>query len=77
MQIFFFLLSLVNCTVAFTNYKFTRPLENHFLQTFTPSIMFSYASAASIFIPPKNTPGRMALCVTTLLSLVTLFNGAR
>jgi len=39
--------------------------------------MFSYASAASIFIPPKNTPGRMALCVTTLLSLVTLFNGAR
>ena len=69
--------SLVNCTSSITFYKLTRPLENHFLQTFTPSIMFSYASAASVFIPHKNTPGRMALCVTTLLSLVTLFNGAR
>jgi len=69
--------SKVNCTVAFTNYTFMRPLENHFLQTYLPSMMLSYASAASVFIPYKNTPGRMGLCVTTLLSLVTLFNGAR
>ena len=66
-----------NCTMVFTHFKFTRPLGNHFLQTFIPSIMLSYASAASVFIPPKAVPGRMGLCVTTLLSLITLFNGAR
>ena len=58
-------------------YEFKRPLGNHFLQTFIPSMMLIWASAASVFIPSNIVPGRMGLCVATFLSLVTLFNGAR
>merc|ERR1712228_980697 len=39
--------------------------------------MVSIASAASVFIPSDIVPGRMSLCVTSFLSLISLFNGAR
>ena len=58
-------------------YLFRRPLTNHFLQTFIPSMMLSVASASSVFIPSDVVPGRMALCITSFLSLISLFNGAR
>ena len=58
-------------------YLFRRPLTNHFLQTFIPSMMLSIASASSVFIPSDVVPGRMALCITSFLSLISLFNGAR
>jgi hypothetical protein len=58
-------------------YLFNRPLTNHFLQTFIPSMMLSVVSASSVFIPSEIVPGRMALSITSFLSLISLFNGAR
>merc|ERR1719273_1460439 len=58
-------------------YYFKRPLTNHLFQTFIPSMMLSVASASSVFIPSDVVPGRMALCITSFLSLISLFNGAR
>ena len=58
-------------------YMLKRPLTNHFLQTFIPSMMLSMISASSVFIPSKIVPGRMALSITSFLSLISLFNGAR
>ena len=58
-------------------YFLKRPLTNHFLQTFIPSIMLSMISASSVFIPSEIVPGRMALSITSFLSLISLFNGAR
>jgi len=61
----------------YNTYLFRRPLTNHFLQTFIPSMMLSIASASSVFIPPDVVPARMSLCITSFLSLISLFNGAR
>ena len=58
-------------------YLLKRPLTNHFLQTFIPSMMLSVISAASVFIPLEIVPGRMALSITSFLSLISLFNGER
>ena len=58
-------------------YLLKRPLTNHFLQTFIPSMMLSIVSASSVFIPLEIVPGRMALSITSFLSLISLFNGAR
>jgi hypothetical protein len=58
-------------------YLLKRPLTNHFLQTFIPSMMLSVISSASVFIPLEIVPGRMALSITSFLSLISLFNGAR
>merc|ERR1712228_878979 len=69
--------TMFNCTLAMTPYLFKRPLGNHFFQTFIPSMMLSLASAASVFIPSNIVDGRMGLCITTFLSLISLFNGAR
>ena len=54
-----------------------RQLGNHLLQSFIPSMMLSVTSAASVYIPSDIVPGRMGLCVTSFLSLISLFNGAR
>ena len=67
----------VEVSMADNIYLFKRPLANHFLQTFIPSMMLSVASASSIFIPSDIVPGRMSLCITSFLSLISLFNGAR
>ena len=69
----------INQTISMAKniYLFRRPLTNHLLQTFIPSFMLSLASASSVFIPSHIVPGRMALCITTFLSIITLFNGAR
>ena len=61
----------------YNTYLFRRRLTNHFLQTFIPSMMLSIASASSVFIPSDVVPGRMSLCITSFLSLISLFNGAR
>jgi len=68
---------LVNVTLATTEYTFTRIVGNHFFEIFIPSMMLNLASAASVFIPPHRVPGRMGVCITTFLTLITLFNGAR
>ena len=65
-----------NVTRKSMKYNLKRPVANHFLQTFIPSMMISLTSAASVFIPSDN-PGRMGMVITSFLSLVSLFNGAR
>ena len=57
--------------------KLERTLTNHILQTFIPSMMLCSASTGSLFIPQNIVPGRMGLSVTSLLSLISLLNGAR
>jgi hypothetical protein len=69
-------ISLANVTRKSMKYSLKRPVANHFLQTFIPSMMISLTSAASVFIPSDN-PGRMGMVITSFLSLVSLFNGAR
>ena len=54
-----------------------RRLSIHVTQTFIPSTMFVFISWLSLFIPAEYVPGRMALCVTTLLTLVTMFSSQR
>ena len=65
-----------NVTRKSMKYNLKRPVANHFLQTFIPSMMISLTSAASVFIPSDNN-GRMGMVITSFLSLVSLFNGAR
>ena len=65
-----------NVTRKSIKYNLKRPVANHFLQTFIPSMMISLTSAASVFIP-SDYNGRMGMLVSSFLSLVSLFNGAR
>ena len=65
-----------NVTRKSMKYNLKRPVANHFLQTFIPSMMISLTSAASVFIP-SDYNGRMGMLVSSFLSLVSLFNGAR
>ena len=62
--------------IRFT-FTFRRIFVNNLLQVFFPSVMLCIGSCVSVFIPSDMVPGRMALCVTTFLSLIALFNGAR
>lgn len=58
-------------------FRFTRIYSNHLLHTYIPSFMLCTLSACSVFIPSDLIPGRMSLCITTFLSIISLFNGAK
>ena len=47
------------------------------MQTFLPSVMISCGSVLSVFVSPRLVPGRMGLCITAFLAMISLFNGAR
>jgi hypothetical protein len=49
-----------------------RKLSYHIIQTFIPSALFTIVSWLSFLVPPESTPSRMALCVTTLLTLTAM-----
>ena len=66
-----------NLTWYVFRFHLKRHLGNHLLQTFLPSAMITLTSAASVFIPSDMIPGRMGMCVTSFLSLISLFNGSR
>ena len=57
--------------------EFKRMYSIDVLQFYIPSMMLCMASACANFIPPELVPGRMGLCVTTFLSTISLFNGAK
>ena len=59
------------------NITFERKLSGHILHVYLPSVMLSIASVTSLFIPAENIPGRMSLSVTSCLSMITLFVGAK
>ena len=56
---------------------FQRMYSIEILQFYVPSVMLCIASACANFVPPELVPGRMGLCVTTFLSTISLFNGAK
>ncbi len=60
--------------LAFT---FRRVWTSHLMQTYLPSFLITLGSVLSVFVPARHVPARMALCVTSFLSTVALFNGAR
>ena len=59
------------------NLIFQRKISIHILHLFVPSIILCIASMASLFIPQDYVPGRMALSVTSCLSMITLFIAAK
>ena len=54
-----------------------RKINEHILHTFVPSFMLCVASTIAIFIPYSLFAPRMGLSVTSCLSMITLFNGAK
>jgi hypothetical protein len=54
-----------------------RHLSYHIIQTYFPSIIFIIAAWVSFVVPSDIVPGRMALCITTLLVLTSMFNSVR
>ena len=55
----------------------SREIRSHLLQTYLPSSLFVIMSWGSFVVIPEVVPGRMVLLVTTLLSLVTMFDTVR
>ena len=54
-----------------------RHITYHIIQTYIPSIIFVAVSWLSFLVPSDVVPGRMVLCVTTLLTLTSMFNSVR
>lgn len=54
-----------------------RHLGYHLTQTYIPSIIFVIVAWLSFIVPSDIVPGRMVLCVTTLLTLTSMFNSVR
>ncbi|CAB3363870.1 glycine receptor subunit alpha-4-like [Cloeon dipterum] len=54
-----------------------RELQSYLLETYLPSSLFVIISWGSFIVNPELVPGRMVLLVTTLLSLVTMFDTVR
>ncbi|CAG7832574.1 unnamed protein product [Allacma fusca] len=52
---------------------FKRNLNYHMLQTFFPSIIFVVISWLSFLVPVATVSARMTLCMSTLLTLTTMF----
>ncbi|XP_063598916.1 glycine receptor subunit alpha-3-like [Penaeus indicus] len=54
-----------------------RKLAYHLLQTYLPGSLFVMMSWFSFAVPPLVVPGRVVLCVTTILTLTSMFSTAR
>lgn len=57
--------------------RMSREIRSHLLETYLPSLLFVIMSWGSFVVIPEVVPGRMVLLVTTLLSLVTMFDTVR
>ncbi|KAL0272175.1 UNVERIFIED_CONTAM: hypothetical protein PYX00_005255 [Menopon gallinae] len=55
----------------------SREIRSHLLESYLPSTLFVIMSWGSFVVMPEVVPGRMVLLVTTLLSLVTMFDTVR
>lgn len=49
----------------------------HVVQTYIPSAMLVSISWMTFFLPPRASPARISLTITSLLTLTTMSNGAR
>ena len=57
--------------------KLERHIMYHLTLTYIPSIIFVVVAWISFLVPSDVVPGRMVLCVTTLLTLTSMFNSVR
>ncbi|XP_076041782.1 gamma-aminobutyric acid receptor subunit delta-like [Oratosquilla oratoria] len=71
---FFFFFSFPRVRV---NIRLVRKISYHLINTFLPSGLFVCVSWLTFLIPPDAMPGRMVLTITTLLTLVSMFNSVR
>ncbi|XP_055686494.1 glycine receptor subunit alpha-4-like [Lutzomyia longipalpis] len=55
----------------------SREVKSYLLENYLPSTLFVSMSWGSFVVVPEIVPGRMVLLVTTLLSLVTMFDTVR
>ena len=60
-----------------TYFELERNFATHMMHTYFPSIMIAISSICAVFVPSDLVPGRMGLCITAFLSMISLFNGAR
>ncbi|XP_071518990.1 glycine receptor subunit alpha-2-like isoform X2 [Panulirus ornatus] len=63
-------------SVAF-DLHLSRQLSSYVIQTFLPQMMFVLISWCSFFVPPEMVPGRMTLCITTVLTISTMYAAVR
>merc|ERR1719445_1381460 len=54
-----------------------RKISYHLLQTYLPSGLFVIVAWLSLFLPPESIPGRVAMAMTTLLTLASMFGAVR
>ncbi|CAD5231879.1 unnamed protein product [Bursaphelenchus xylophilus] len=54
-----------------------RLMLYHVVQTYIPSAMLVSISWMTFFLPPRASPARISLTITSLLTLTTMCNGAR
>lgn len=84
------LISIIIIIIWFTLYLFSgnhstarmiitmsREIRSHLVESYLPSTLFVIMSWGSFVVMPEIVPGRMVLLVTTLLSLVTMFDTIR
>ncbi len=68
-------------TGVYSGIRFTvvlrRYLSFHMIQTYLPSTLFVIVSWLSFLVSPESIPGRMTLCMTTLLTLTAMFAAVR
>ena len=57
--------------------EFERVKSKHVLHTFVPSILLSIITVLAGIIPSHQTPERTTICVTTFLSMISLFGSAK
>ncbi|XP_046681545.1 glycine receptor subunit beta-type 4-like [Homalodisca vitripennis] len=73
----FFVDSAGNHSTARMKITMSREIRSHLLETYLPSSLFVIMSWGGFCVIPEVVPGRMVLLVTTLLSLVTMFDTVR
>lgn len=74
-QVVYFILG--NHSAARLTIILSRELRSHLLESYLPSTLFVIMSWGGFIIMPEVVPGRVVLLVTTLLSLVTMFDTVR
>ncbi|XP_076249862.1 glycine receptor subunit alpha alkaliphile isoform X2 [Calliopsis andreniformis] len=58
-------------------FRFERQIGHHLIQTFAPSTLVVMLSWFSFWLGLDAIPGRMALLITSMLTLVTMFTGLK
>ncbi|XP_055928512.1 glycine receptor subunit alpha-2-like [Argiope bruennichi] len=68
---------IVTYSTLYVNLTFERDLAHHLIQVFTPSALIVMLSWLSFWLGSDATAGRITLCVTSLLALITQFSSIR